>query len=137
MFDFKKEITELFIQTPNLFTDYNYNAQEYFEHFFPKGSFTFRIPYLLTSKDFLAEFKDRIVQTNQFVGDGQLITVIIIQISPSEHFTVSYTAEFDKIASIVTLHLENPTRVPFWLETLKKFESKEDQKKVLGFAGFQ
>jgi hypothetical protein len=134
MFDYQKEITDLFIKNEFLFTKNDITLSEYIEHFFPKGHYPFRVPFFVDTFSFLKDYRKNIVQTYQTISDSTLIVSSLFQITRDEHLTIGYTAIHDKMCASVSVHVYDATKIPGWLKTMKAYEIEEESlKKTVGF----
>lgn len=132
MEDFKEQLNNFFIQHPYLFTEYVLNSETYFGHFFPKGFVSFKFSLIIDANLFIEDYKDKVVQTYQVVSNDNIVISSLFQISAEEHLLILYTQHLGKLAGYVNMYSKNSSRIPFWIESLKAYEVKEEKRK-LGF----
>jgi hypothetical protein len=134
--DYNKELQNLFVKFPFLFTSHKGTLDDYFLYFKEKYdcNWSFRIPIFADLNRVIPAFEGNIVQTFSTVNHqyGTIIVNTMLQISPTQHVTLAYVENNDKLVGSLAAHLTNPVDFIPILKTFHDFEVK-DEKRVVGF----
>lgn len=136
--DYNKELQKLFVKFPFLFTGYKGTLDDYFLFFKEEHecNWSFRIPILADLDKVIPAFEGNIVQTFSTINHqyGTIVVNTMLQLSPTQHVSLAYMENKDKLVGSLAAHLSSPADFIPILKTFQDFEVKEE-KRVVGFRG--